>query len=53
MPAGEAEAAAAIGAFEGPGNMLEIAGRHALAHMGIAAVGAIPAPHGFGRGYIG
>ena len=52
VPAGKTEAAAAIGALKGPGNMLEIAGRHALAHMRVAAVGPIPAPHGFGRGHI-
>ena len=52
MATGKAEAAAAIRAFKGPGHMLRIAGCHALAHMGIAAVGAITALHGFGRGPI-
>ena len=52
MATGKAEAAAAIRAFKGPGHMLRIAGCHALAHMGIAAVSAITALHGFGRGHI-
>ena len=53
MTAGKAKAAAAIGPLKGPGHVLGIAGCHALAHMGIAAVGAIAALHGFGRGHIG
>ena len=52
MTAGKAKAAAAVGPLKGPRHVLLIARRHAFAHVLVAAVRAVTAPHRFLRRHV-